>query len=104
MDVGPRVVAELPGAEERFRALGNGEILCNRPYDLAAALLVLRELGLPVSDAWGRPLEDAPLRGGIVSCLAAGNEPLHAELLAALEGRFAELAATPSGASGSLPV
>ncbi len=104
VDVGPRVVAEVPGAEERFRALGNGEILCNRPYDLAASLLVLRELGLPVSDAWGRPLEDAPLRGGIVSCLAAANEPLHAELLAALEGRFAELAATPSGASGSLPV
>jgi len=104
VDVGPRIAAELPGAEERFRRLGNGEILCNRPYDLAASLLVLRELGLPVTDAWGRPLEAAPLRGGIVSCLAAANEPLHAELLAALDGRFDQLAATPSGASGSLPV
>ena len=103
VDVGPRIAAELPGAEQRARALGGGEILCNRPYDLAAALLVLRELGLPVTDAWGRPLEDAPLRGGLVSCLAAANEALHAELLAALEERFAELAAAPSGASRNLP-
>jgi fructose-1,6-bisphosphatase/inositol monophosphatase family enzyme len=102
VDVGPRIVAEIPGAEARFRALGGGEILCNRPYDLAAALLVLRELGLPATDAWGRPLEDAPLRGGIVSCLAAANGPLHAGLLGALDGRFGELAATPSGASGRL--
>ncbi len=88
VDVGPRIVAEVEGAEAAFRRVGGGAILCNRPYDLAASFLILSELGLPMTDAWGRSLGAVPLTAPIISCLAAGNERLHEALLAEIDRAF----------------
>jgi myo-inositol-1(or 4)-monophosphatase len=95
VDPGPRLVADVTGAAEDFRRVGGGRILCNQPYDVAAAALIVSELGLPITDAWGRTLDDAPLLGTgddtLVSTLAAANPALHAALLEQLEVRFQAL-------------
>ncbi len=38
---------------QEFERIGDGEVLNNSPYDLAAPWLCLREAGGVVSDGWG---------------------------------------------------
>jgi myo-inositol-1(or 4)-monophosphatase len=96
LDVGPRVIEEVPALRERFEAVGGGAVLNNSPYDLAAAALCLDEAGAVVSDAHGEPLGPRPLLGSghryQMSCVAAANERLHALLLDALDRGFERLA------------
>jgi myo-inositol-1(or 4)-monophosphatase len=96
LDVGPRVIEEVPALRERFEAVGGGAVLNNSPYDLAAAALCLDEAGAVVSDAHGEPLGPRPLLGSghsyQMSCVAAANERLHALLLEALDRGFERLA------------
>ena len=95
----PRIVAEVPGAREAFERVGRGGILNNTPYDLAAAVLCLVEGGAIVTDARGEPLDDRPLLGSgeahQMSCVAAANEALHQQLLAAVDQGIRRLTETP---------
>jgi myo-inositol-1(or 4)-monophosphatase len=95
VEPGPRIVDEVPGARDQFEALGNGAVLNNSPYDLAAAALILTEAGAIVSDCHGRPLDDRPLLGSghefQMSCVAAANAELHAAILESLDRAFARI-------------
>lgn len=89
VDHGQRLIDDIPETRPLFEAIAGGAVLNNSPYDVAAALLVCREAGCPVTDARGEPLEDKPLVGSgadyCVSTLAACTPELHAEVLAALD-------------------
>ena len=95
LDVGTRIIEEVPSLRERFEEVGGGAVLNNSPYDLAAAVLCVQEAGAVVSDAHGAPLTDRPLLGSghdyQMSCVAAANETLHALILEALERGFDRL-------------
>ena len=63
VDIGPAIIAAHPWAEAEFRRVGRGGVLCNSPYDLAAAYLLCREAGVPMADADGGSLERRPRAG-----------------------------------------
>ena len=42
LEPGPRLIAEIPSARAAFERVGNGHVLNNSPYDLAAAVLPAR--------------------------------------------------------------
>ncbi len=89
VDVGRRIVDECPATEPVFLAVGEGSITTNFPYDIAAAMLIVREAGGLVTRADGRPLDHHPAVGSSrahgLAVLAAANARLHASLLAALD-------------------
>jgi myo-inositol-1(or 4)-monophosphatase len=97
VDVGSRMIDELPSLRERFEQVGGGAVLNNSPYDLAAAVLCLQEAGAVVTDARGESLDGRPLLGSghefQMSCLAAANAPLHSELLLLIERGMERLVA-----------
>jgi myo-inositol-1(or 4)-monophosphatase len=88
VDIGPAIIAAHPATEAEFRRVGNGHVLCNSPYDLAAAWLLCREAGVPMTDADGSSLEPRPLLGSDagfqLACIVSGNDTLQAELIAAV--------------------
>jgi myo-inositol-1(or 4)-monophosphatase len=100
IDVGSRMIDELPVLRERFERAGGGAVLNNSPYDLAAAVLCLEEAGALVTDAYGDPLGPRPLLGSghafQMSCVAAANAPLHSKLLSAVEHGIQRLLGTAS--------
>jgi myo-inositol-1(or 4)-monophosphatase len=85
IEVGSRMIDDVPGMLEEFRRVGRGAVLNNSPYDLAAPWLCLVEAGGVVTDGWGRPLDDCPLLGSghdfQMSSISAANHELHAHLL-----------------------
>jgi myo-inositol-1(or 4)-monophosphatase len=85
VEVGSRVIEDVPGMREEFERVGRGEILNNSPYDLAAAWLCLCEAGGVVSDGWGEPLGRRRLLGSghefQISSISACNASLHRTLL-----------------------
>jgi myo-inositol-1(or 4)-monophosphatase len=85
IEVGSRMIDEVPGMEEEFLRVGRGAILNNSPYDLAAAWLCLVEAGGVVTDGWGRPLDERPLLGTghdfQMSSISAANPDLHEQLV-----------------------
>ncbi len=85
LEVGSRMIDDIPGIEAEFLRVGRGAILNNSPYDLAAPWLCLVEAGGIVTDGWGRPLDDRPLLGSghefQMSSIAAANAQLHAAIL-----------------------
>lgn len=99
VDVGQALVEEVLGMEEEFRRLGDGHVLNTTTYDTAAGWLLLRELGLPVTDARGRSLDEVPLLGPdgqatLVSTVAACTEELEGSILALLGEGLERLRAT----------
>jgi myo-inositol-1(or 4)-monophosphatase len=89
IEVGSRLIEDVPGMREEFERVGGGQVLNNSPYDLAAPWLCLREAGGIISDGWGRPLDDRPLLGSghefQMSSISAANRPLHAALVRAVD-------------------
>jgi fructose-1,6-bisphosphatase/inositol monophosphatase family enzyme len=97
VEVGSRLIEEIPGMREEFERVGGGEVLNNAPYDLAAPWLCLCEAGGMVSDGWGKPLEGRQLLGGghefQMSSISASNEALHRELVQAVDQGIGRLRA-----------
>jgi myo-inositol-1(or 4)-monophosphatase len=88
VDIGPAIIAAHPATEAEFRRVGKGHVLCNSPYDLAAAWLLCREAGVPMTDADGSSLARRPLLGSDagfqLACIVSGNDTLQGELIAAV--------------------
>jgi len=97
IEVGSRLIDDVPGMRAEFERVGRGEVLNNSPYDLAAPWLCLREAGGVVSDGWGRPLDERRLLGAghefQMSSISAANPELHATLVAAVDAGMARLRA-----------
>jgi myo-inositol-1(or 4)-monophosphatase len=95
IEVGSRLIEEVPGMRAEFERVGGGRILNNSPYDLAAPWLILREAGGVVSDGWGRPLDGHRLLGSgheyQMSSISAANRELHARLVGAVDEGIARL-------------
>jgi myo-inositol-1(or 4)-monophosphatase len=89
VDVGRRIVDELPETEAAFLAVGEGAVCTNFPYDVAAAALVLEELGGVVTKGDGSPLHPHPAIGSSraegLAVLASATPELHAAVLAAVD-------------------
>lgn len=95
VEVGSRLIDEVPGMRAEFERVGGGRILNNSPYDLAAPWLCLREVGGVVTDGWGAPLDRRPLLGSgheyQMSSISAANPTLHAKLVNAVDQGVARL-------------
>ena len=89
VEVGSRLIDDVPGIRAEFERVGAGEVLNNSPYDLAAPWLCLSEAGGVVTDGWGEPLDGNRLLGSghefQMSSISAANSSLHAELLSAVD-------------------
>jgi myo-inositol-1(or 4)-monophosphatase len=96
VDVGRRIVDEVPATEPAFLAVGEGAVCTNFPYDVAAAALIAAEAGATVTHADGSALDDHPAVGSGraegLAVLAAGNPDLHGRLLDAVSRGIARLA------------
>jgi len=97
IEVGSRLVDEVPGMRAEFERVGGGQVLNNSPYDLAAPWLCLTEAGGVVTDGWGEPLDRCRLLGTghefQMSSISASNARLHAELVRAVDLGVARLQA-----------
>ena len=95
IEVGSRLVDEVPGMREEFERVGGGQVLNNSPYDLAAPWLVLREAGGIASDGWGSPLDGYRLLGSghefQISSICAANPALHEQLVREVDAGVARL-------------
>jgi myo-inositol-1(or 4)-monophosphatase len=97
IEVGSRLIDDVPGMLDEFRRIGGGQVLNNSPYDLAAPWLCLIEAGGVVSDGWGQPLDHHRLLGAghefQMSSISAANSSLHAQLVRAVDAGIARLRA-----------
>jgi myo-inositol-1(or 4)-monophosphatase len=101
VEVGSRLIDDVPGIRSEFERIGGGEVLNNSPYDLAAPWLCLVEAGGVVTDGWGEPLDRHRLLGSghefQMSSISAANAQLHAELLTAVDAGIERLKSAHRG-------
>lgn len=104
VDIGARLLTDLPGTREKFLEAGKGRVVCLFPYDIAAAVLVAEEAGCVVTDASGRSLDDLPLvrepDDPMPSCLVTSNEILHRRVLEVIDAGFMRLQKQRTGRKG----
>jgi myo-inositol-1(or 4)-monophosphatase len=97
IEVGSRIVDDVPGMRAEFERIGRGQVLNNSPYDLAAPWLCLREAGGVVTDGWGEPLDRHRLLGSghefQMSSISACNPELHERLVGEIDAGVARLQA-----------
>jgi myo-inositol-1(or 4)-monophosphatase len=100
VEPGPRMIDDVPAIRAEFERVGDGAILNNSPYDLAAAVICLEECGAVVTDAYGEPLRGRPLLGSDhsfqMSCVAAANQDLHSAICAEIDAGIERLRAAHS--------
>lgn len=98
IDVGRRIVDELPVWEPEFVRVGMGAVCTNFPYDVAAAALIVAEAGGVVTHADGRPLDDHPAVGSGpdegLAVIGAASADLHAAILAEVDRGMIRLGGT----------
>ncbi len=101
IEVGSRLIDDVPGMLEEFRRVGGGQVLNNSPYDLAAPWLCLIEAGGVVTDGWGQPLDHHRLLGSghefQMSSISSANPALHAQLVRAVDAGIDRLRALWGG-------
>jgi myo-inositol-1(or 4)-monophosphatase len=95
VEVGSRMIDEVPTMRAEFERVGDGQVLNNSPYDLAAPWLCLTEAGGVVSDGWGSPLDRNRLLGSghefQMSSISAANQELHGHVVAAVDAGIERL-------------
>ena len=100
VEPGPRMIDDVPEVRSEFERVGDGAVLNNSPYDLAAATICLEEGGAVVTDAYGGSLRDRPLLGADhdfqMSCVAAANGELHAAICREIDAGIERLRAAMS--------
>jgi myo-inositol-1(or 4)-monophosphatase len=100
IEVGSRLIDEVLGMREEFLRVGDGQVLNNSPYDLAAPWLCLVEAGGVVTDGWGAPLDHHRLLGSghdfQMSSISAANRDLHSQLVREVNAGVARLKAMSS--------
>jgi myo-inositol-1(or 4)-monophosphatase len=99
VEVGSRMIDELPELRAQFEQIGGGQVLNNSPDDLAAPWLCLCEAGGTVSDGWGRPLDRRRLLGAghefQMSSISAASRALHDQLVGAVDAGIERLKRLP---------
>ncbi|MEA2423912.1 MAG: monophosphatase [Thermoleophilaceae bacterium] len=107
VEPGPLLVEQVPGMREEFERVGNGAVLNNSPYDLAAAVLIASEAGAVVTDAAGESFDDRPLLGSAaefqMSVAIAANPVLHEQLVKAVADGMARLKSSHSAKTATSP-
>ncbi|MFM7616676.1 MAG: inositol monophosphatase family protein [Actinomycetes bacterium] len=97
VDVGRRIVDEVPTTEPAFLRVGRGSICTNFPYDVAAAALIVEEAGGVVTHADGRSLADHPAVGSGraegLAVIGAASAVLHRAILDEVDRGMIRLAA-----------
>jgi len=97
IDIGPRMIEDVPGVKSIFKEVGKGAVLNNSPHDLAAAGIIAREAGAIFGDGWGNPLENRLLLGSDhsfqMSCVAAANQEMFDAIIQAMDEGVAKLRA-----------
>ena len=92
IDIGHRLVNDYPSLEKDYMKVGQGSIINNYPYDIAAGYLILKESGGMVTDAYGKDLCNQPLMGigkkYQLSVVASANQELHSILLMMIDKGF----------------
>lgn len=95
IDIGPRMIEDVPEVKPLFEQVGKGAILNNSPHDLAAAALICREAGALIADGHGRPLDNRMLLGSDYSfqmaCIAAANAELQTSIITAVDAGIENL-------------
>jgi myo-inositol-1(or 4)-monophosphatase len=85
IDVGKRIMDEIPWVREEFVRVGRGSILNNNPYDIAAAALIAQEANCLITDACGNSLDDLPILGSgpeyQFSTIGTTNAELHDRII-----------------------
>ena len=98
VEPGPRMIDDVPSIRAEFERVGDGAVLNNSPYDLAAATICLEECGAVVTDAYGESLSARPLLGSghefQMSCVAAANGELHSVICAEIDAGIERLRAS----------
>jgi myo-inositol-1(or 4)-monophosphatase len=105
VDFASRYMKEIPElVKDQFINAGRGIVLGIAPYDMAASLLIAREAGCTVTDAFGGNFDDVLLldssENNHQSIIAASNAVLHEKLMSILDTRIKQYVAAMHRARG----